>query len=265
MPYVSNYQFSGGVSYSISTTGTTYSFANGVSASNTLTPVAGLLGLPGFGGDGSPAISAKLQLPIGINYDNLGNLYIADSSNRRIRKVNAGVGGIITTIAGINNPLGNYSGDTSPAIAAELESAIDVAVDNMYNVYIVGNAASSTHNVIRKIDFGTGKIDVFSGGGGAGYNGDGGPCFDLSVQFNNPKGLHISNFGFGTANPVLYVADYDNHVIRQIDLVTNIITTVAGDGTSGWSGDGGLATSAQLKKPTSVSYTHLTLPTNREV
>ena len=87
VPYVSNYQFSGGVSYSISTTGTTYSFANGVSASNTLTPVAGLLGLPGFGGDGSPAISAKLQLPIGINYDNLGNLYIADSLNRRIRKV----------------------------------------------------------------------------------------------------------------------------------------------------------------------------------
>jgi hypothetical protein len=123
----------------------------------------------------------------------------------------------------------------------------------MYNVYIVGNAASSTHNVIRKIDFGTGKIDVFSGGGGAGYNGDGGPCFDLSVQFNNPKGLHISNFGFGTANPVLYVADYDNHAIRQIDLVTNIITTVAGDGTSGWSGDGGLATSAQLKKPTSIT------------
>ena len=253
VPYVSNYQFSGGVSYSISTTGTTYSFANGVSASNTLTPVAGLPGLPGFGGDGSPAISAKLQLPIGINYDNLGNLYIADSLNRRIRKVSAGVGGIITTIAGINNPLGNYSGDTSPAIAAELESAIDVVVDNMYNVYIVGNAASSTHNVIRKIDFGTGKIDVFSGGGGAGYNGDGGPCFDLSVQFNNPKGLHISNFGFGTANPVLYVADYDNHAIRQIDLVTNIITTVAGDGTSGWSGDGGLATSAQLKKPTSIT------------
>ena len=251
VPYVSNYQFSGGVSYSVVTTGTTYSFSGGISASNVLYPVAGQLGIAGFAGDGLLATSARLSLPRGLSYDNIGNLYIADDSNKRVRRVN--IGGIINTIAGVTNPSSNYSGDGFSATLAELEAVTDVAVDNLSNVYIVGNSISSTHNVIRKIDFGTGKIDIFSGGGPAGYNGDGGPCFDPTVEFNNPTGLHISNFGYMTPNPVLYVADSGNHVIRQIDLVTNIITTVAGIGTPNWSGDGGPAVAAELKNPYSIT------------
>ena len=247
IPYVSSYQFSGGVSYSISTTGTTYSFANGVSASNTVYPVAGS-GASGFSGDGFPAISAKLQLPLGINYDNLGNLYIADNGNKRLRKVD--ISSIISTIAG--NGTSIYSGDAGPANIAGFESIRDIAIDFMGNIYIVGGTSTS-HNVIRKIDSGSGFIDIFSGSGPAGYSGDGGVCFDPTVQFDAPSGLHVSNFGFGVSGPVLFVADSGNNVIRQIDLNSYQITTIAGTGLASFSGDNGPATSADLNNPSSIT------------
>jgi len=262
VPATSTYQFSGGVSYSTVTTGTTSFFLGGISASNTITPIAGS-GVPGLL-DGVPAISGRLDGPIGISYDMFGNLYIADNENFRIRRVDANTN-IINTIAGNSLTPGVYSGDAGPAVTAGLEGPTDVTVDMNGNIYIVGGTGS-TNQVIRKIDALTGKIDVYAGStlaplyGAPGYNsaGENAPIFDTSVQFNNITGIHFSMNGIpggSFGGPCLYVADCDNHLVRQIDINSGIIRTVAGDMTltPGYSGDGGSATSAQLTNPYSVT------------
>jgi hypothetical protein len=262
VPLVSLYQFSGGVSYSALTTGLTYSFTGGVSASSTISPVAGN-GASGFAGDSGPAISAKLDGPVGISYDLFGNLYIADNLNSRIRIVDNS--GVIDTIAGSSLTPGIYSGDTGPALSAGLENPIDVAVDMDSNIYIVGGTGS-TNQVIRKIDALTSKIDVYAGSnlpplyGAPGYNsaGENAVIFDTAVQFDNITGIHFSMIGLGGGpfgGPCLYVADCNNHLVRQIDITTSTIRTVAGDMslTPGYSGDGYSATSAKLTNPYSVT------------
>jgi hypothetical protein len=258
VPLLSLYQFSGGVSYSALTTGLTYSFTGGVSASSIISPVAGD-GSSGFAGDSGPAISAKLDGPVGISYDQFGNLYIADNLNSRIRIVDNS--GTIDTIAGSSLTPGIYSGDTGPALSAGLENPIDVAVDMDGNVYIVGGTGS-TNQVVRKIDALTNKIDVYAGitSSSPGYNsaGENNLIFDPSVQFDNITGIHFSMIGLGGGpfgGPCLYVADCNNHLVRQIDITTSIIRTVAGDMTlsPGYSGDSGPATSAQLTNPYSVT------------
>ncbi len=194
-----------------------------------ITTIAGN-GTTGFGGDGGPAVSASIWLPTGVAVDAGNNVYIADEVNHRIRKVDA-LTGVITTIAG--NGVAGFSGDGGLAISAELNQPYGISVDAGGNLYI----ADYVNNRIRKVAAGTGIISTVAGTGIQGYDGDGlsGPSTNLTA----PTGVTVDNFGN------LYIADLSQRVLRM-DAVTGIITTIAGNGTQGFSGDGGLAVNAQL-------------------
>jgi sugar lactone lactonase YvrE len=189
----------------------------------TITTVAG--GGKGPLGDGGPATSATLGSPVGVAVDSAGNLYIADSWSNRIRKVSAGT---ITTVAG--NGIGGFSGDGGPATSASLDGPYGAAVDAAGNVYI----ADWQNNRIRKVSGGT--ITTVAGNGNQGFSGDGGPA--TSASLNQPQGVAVDSVGN------LYIADSGNERIRKVSGGT--ITTVAGSGSYGFSGDGGPATSASL-------------------
>ena len=182
----------------------------------------------GFGGDGGPAVAARLNFPVGVAVDGSGNLYIADTDNDRIRKVDAA--GVISTVAG-----GGYGGDGGPAVAAQLDWPFDVALDGAGNLYI----ADWLHNRIRKVDA-AGVISTVAGGGSS--LGDGGPA--TAAQLNFPEGVAPD----GAGN--LYIADTYNNRIRKVD-AAGVISTVAGGGSS--LGDGGPATAARLNFPVGVA------------
>ncbi|HSB13927.1 MAG TPA: hypothetical protein VLE22_05675 [Bryobacteraceae bacterium] len=190
---------------------------------------------PGYSGDGGPAANAQLNFPNDITVDAGGNLYIADQGNRRIRKVFTT--GIITTVAG--NGSAGYSGDGGPAASAQLSQPRGVAVDAGGNLYI----ADTDNFRIRKVST-AGIITTVTGNGSAGYSGDGGPGVD--AQLNYPNGVAVD------AGGNLYIADEGNNRIRKVS-ATGIITTVAGNGSRGYSGDGGPATSAQITFPSDVA------------
>ena len=191
-------------------------------------------GTQGISADGGPATSAKLANPVGVTVDRSGNLYIADIGSYRIQVT---PDGIINTVAG--SGLTGYTGDGGAAISAELNQPSSVAVDNLGNLYI----ADIANNAVRKVTP-AGTISTIAGTGTKGYSGDGGPA--ISAQLYRPSGLAVD------ASGNLYVLDYDNLVIREIDLTGNI-KTVAGNGSSGYSGDGGLATSAELNYPGGIA------------
>jgi hypothetical protein len=198
----------------------------------TIATVAGI-GERGFSGDGGPATSARLRGPAGVTADSQGNIYIVDSANYRVRKVDPS--GIITTFAGTGRF--GFSGDGGPATSARL-AAIDVAADAAGNLYIadVGNAR------IRKV--GTdGIITTIAGTGVRGFSGDGGPATSANVVGSGVAVDTAGNF---------YIADPVSNRIRRVD-TDGIITTVAGDGTRGYGGDGGPATSAQLAGPGDIA------------
>ncbi len=205
-----------------------------VDAAGVITTVAGT-GWPRYGGDGGPAVEAQLWYPQDMAVDGLGNLYIADTANHRIRKVDAA--GIITTVAGDGTT--RYGGDGGPAVEAQLWGPRSVAVDGLGNLYI----ADSANNRIRRVDA-AGTIATVAGTGESGYGGDGGPA--VEAQLRAPNSVAVD----GSGN--LYIADWGNHRIRKVD-AAGIITTVAGDGTRGYGGDGGPAAQAQLWHPTSVA------------
>lgn len=185
----------------------------------------------GFSGDGWSATEAKLGNPDGICLDVGGNLYIADSFNARIRKVDTE--GIITTIAG-NGTFG-YSGDGGPATDAQLEHfPSKVFIDPAGNLYI------SSSNRIRKVDV-NGIISTYAGNGISGHSGDNGPAIEASLM--EPEGMCMDSAGN------LYIACWAS--IRKVD-PSGIITTVAGTGTSGYSGDGGPAVLAQVFHPEGI-------------
>lgn len=206
-----------------------------------ITTVAGT-GSYGYSGDGGPATSAQLNFPSGVAKDASGNLYIADNSNNLIRKVDASTG-IITTVAG--NRINGYNGDGGPATSAQLNFPFDIAFDGSGNLYI----ADRENHRIRKVDASTGVITTVAGTGINGYNGDG--FMATSAQLNYPSGVAVD----GSGN--LYIADVRNHRIRRINASTGVITTVAGTGTNGYSGDGGTATLAQLYGPFGVTFDEL--------
>ena len=187
----------------------------------------------GYGGDGGPAVAAQLYEPYGVALDGAGNLYIADTWNHRIRKVDADTG-VITTVAG-DGTFG-FGGDGGPATAAQLDRPRGVALDGAGNLYI----ADSANHRIRKVDS-AGVITPVAGDGG--YGGDGGAA--VAARLWSPSGVALD----GAGN--LYIADRFNHRIRKVDSA-GVISTVAGNGREGYSGDGGPATAAQLNTPYSV-------------
>jgi hypothetical protein len=180
-------------------------------ATGLITTVAGSgatgIGNGGFSGDGGPAIDALLDYPIGVAVDQMGNLYIADSNNHRIRKVIATTG-VITTVAG-SGPVGagngGFSGDGGPATGARLDFPAGVVVGGLGDLYI----ADQGNHRVRKVVAATGVITTVAGTGVAGYGGDGGPA--ASAQLRLPTDVAFDLAGN------LYVADQDNHRIRQVE------------------------------------------------
>ena len=210
-----------------------------VDTAGVITTVAGD-GTAGYGGDGAAAAAARLNLPISVALDGSGNLYIAD--NQRIRKVSSA--GTITTVAGDGTEdefgRGDYGGDGGAAVAAQLNDPTDMAPDGSGNLYI----ADSSNQRIRKVSS-AGIISTVAGDGTQGYSGDGGAA-TAATQLNSPTGVALDS-----ANN-LYIADAGNHRIRKADSA-GTLTTVAGDGTAGYSGAGGAAAAAQLNSPTGVA------------
>ncbi len=202
----------------------------------TIVTIAGN-GLPGLQGEGGPATLARLSQPMGTAVDGAGNVYVADRDNHRIRRIDA-ASGAITTVAGTYE---GFSGDGGPATAAHLDAPQCIAFDAAGNLYI----ADYFNDRIRRVSVATGIITTIAGTGTDGDAGDGGAA--TAAELDGPMGL-----GFDAAGN-LYLADQNNHRIRRIDGATGIITTVAGNGTIGFSGDGGAATSAQLRYPTGVA------------
>ena len=205
-----------------------------IDAEGVITTIAGT-GEGGAGGDGGPATEAQLAFPFGLAVDGSGNLYVADTNNHRIRRVDAE--GVITTIAGTGER--GFGGDGGPATEAQFSSPYGLAVDGSGNLYV----ADLSNNRIRRIDL-EGVITTIGGTGEWGFGGDGGPATE--AQFSFPNGLAVD----GSGN--LYVADTNNRRIRRID-AEGVITTIAGTGERGFGGDGGPATEAQFSFPNGLA------------
>ena len=208
-----------------------------MSPTGILTTFAGT-GVQGFDGDGGPAASALLNSPGAVAVDAAGNLFVADVQNRRIRRVDAATG-IITTAAGTG--VAGASADGTAASEARLDRPAALAVDSSGNLFF---ADAGTH-LIRRVDHASGLVATVAGNGVQGYAGDGGPAVVASVD--SPWGLAVDGGGN------LYVADMHNQRIRRIDAATGVITSVAGTGQPGFSGDGGAAGVAALRMPRGVS------------
>jgi sugar lactone lactonase YvrE len=203
-----------------------------------ITTVAGTNG-SGFGGDGGAATNAFLSGPSGVAVDAAGNLYIADASNQRIRKVDTN--GIITTCAGngAKGPylIGTYSGDGGPATNAGFSNPAAVAADAAGNVFI----ADAFNYRIRKVGT-NGIVNTVAGNGLRAFAGDGGAATNASIGL--VYGLSVD----GSGN--LFIADTSNSRTRKVH--AGIITTIAGSGSTTFAGDGGAATNASLNQPSSI-------------
>ena len=257
----------------------------GTTGSPKISTVAGN-GTGGYSGDGGPATSAELHQPYAVAVDSSNNLYIADGVNCVIRMVTPS--GTITTVAGDYTKAGSYSGDGASATSAGLYNPVGVAVDPSGNIYI----SDSGNQIIREVTKTTGTISTVASGsvgtpaanlsdpygiavnsGGdlfiadlgnsrilkyssgtvsmvagynnsAGYTGDGGAA--TSARLNAPDAVAVDSVGN------IYIADGLNFVIRKVDLSGNI-STVAGNGLNGYSGDGGPATAAEIEQPWGVA------------
>jgi DNA-binding beta-propeller fold protein YncE len=193
------------------------------------------------------ATRALLNQPKSVAADPDGNVYIADSRNQRIRVIDRD--GIIDNVAGTGKP--GFSGDGgAPGLATFQMQEINenpepggsVAVDGQKRIYL----ADTFNNRIRLIDLAAGTVSTIAGNGNRGFSGDGGPAIEAS--FDRPRDLELGPDGR------LYIADTDNHRIRVVDLGTGIISTVAGTGSAGFSGDGGPAGQAALHRPFGVAF-----------
>lgn len=204
-------------------------------------------GISSSSGDGGIATGAQLQFPYGVALDGVGNLYISDTFDGRVREVSGN--GIITTLAGGGSGCSHQTdaaGDGCSATSAILTLPYGVAVDSTGNVYVADNAPSGS--TIRKIAT-TGVITLYAGGGSGCQQqidtiGDG--CMATSASISAATGLAID------ASGNLYFGDSGNFRIRKV-AANGIITSIAGNGSPGFSGDGGPATQATLLPPTSVA------------
>ncbi len=210
--------------------------AQGITPQSIITTVAG--GSWQFRGDGGPAIDAPLGTIQGVAVDSAGNVYVADPDNFLILKISPD--GILTIVAG--NGLLGFSGDGGPATSASLPVPVGVALDAAGSLYI------ATLRRIHKVSA-DGIITTVAGNGEDGFSGDGGPA--TSATFDTISGVAVDTSGN------LYIADSHNQRIRKVGL-DGIITTVAGSGDTGYfnggfSGDNGPATSALLSQPADVA------------
>jgi trimeric autotransporter adhesin len=189
--------------------------------------------LRGFAGDGGSAVGAQLSEPEDVAVDSSGNVYIADTDNNSVRKVDSS--GNITTVAG--NQTSGFSGDNGSAVAAQLNRPVGVAVDSSGNLYI----SDYMNSRIRKVA--SGNISTVTGNGNFGFAGDGSSA--AGAQLTNPLGIALDSSGS------LYLADLWSYRIRKVS--SGNISTVAGNGTVSYSGDGGPAAAAQLNLPAGVA------------
>ncbi|HVW85463.1 MAG TPA: BACON domain-containing carbohydrate-binding protein, partial [Bryobacteraceae bacterium] len=194
-------------------------------------------GSGGFSGDSGPATAASLSSPSGVAVDANGNVYIADTGNNGIRRVDA-VTGKITTVAG--SVYSGLAGDGSAATSASLYQPSGVALDRAGNLFI----ADTSNSRVRRVDAVTGIITTVAGGGNYGL-GDNGPA--VLASLNSPRAVIVDAYGD------LFLADASSQRVRRVDGVTGIITTVAGTGSLGVTGDGGLATAALLNTPSALA------------
>jgi len=205
-----------------------------VNSSGIISTIAGT-GTYGFSGDGGPATLARINGISGVASDNLGNIYICDQYNHRIRKIDTR--GIITTIAG--NGSEGFGGDGGPATAAILNFPSNVFPDNLGNLYI----ADQANNRIRKINA-SGIINTIAGNGTTGYSGDGGQAINAAINY--PGSVKVD------ARGNVYIADSRNYRVRKID-GSGMINTIIGNGTAGFSGDGGLPALAEIDGPWDIA------------
>jgi trimeric autotransporter adhesin len=204
-----------------------------ISTTGIITTIAGT-GTAGSSGDGGQATAATFFMPGKVVFDAAGNLYVLDCGNNTLRKISTT--GIVTLYAG-----GGVSpADGVPATTAQLSFPVGLAIDPAGNIYI----GDQIHNKVRKVNT-SGIITTVAGTGGTGYTGDG---FAATLAtLSDPTGISLDTHGN------LYIADQLNHCIRKVTASTGIITTVAGTGTSGYTGDGGQATAATLYQPNEVT------------
>ena len=207
-----------------------------VPAPSALLTVAGT-GTNGFSGDSGLAITANLSRPIRMTFDAAGNLYFADFNNHRVRRV--ATNGVITTVAG--NGTAGFSGDNGPATSAQLNGPLGVALDRNGNLLI----ADGGNNRIRRVNVATGVITTAAGTGDTGFAGDGGLA--TNARITGPENVFVDK------DNNIFIADFGNNRIRKIAANGATITTVAGNGTAVFSGDGGQATAASLSQPTDVA------------
>jgi sugar lactone lactonase YvrE len=194
-------------------------------------------GIQGDSGNNGPATAAGLDYPMGVCVDGAGDIYITEFSGSCVREVVKATGNIVL-IAG--NGTNAYSGDNGPAVSAALDGPETAILDGTGNLYI-----SDQYNyVIRKVVLSTGIITTVAGSGTIGYTGDNGPA--LSATLDRPVGLAMDSAGD------LYISDYGNDAIRMVSAASGIISTVAGNGTSGYSGDNGPAVDAELAQPQDI-------------
>ena len=192
-------------------------------------------GTSDFGGDGGAATSAFLNAPWGIVFDQNGNFYVADANNNRVRKVDTG--GTISTFAGTGTA--GFSGDHGAASEAKLSHPAGLAFDSAGNLYI----ADVVNGSVRKVDL-NGIITTVAGAGTQGFGGGDGEQA-TTVHLGDVYGIAVDDAGN------LFIADNSNNAIRKVD-PNGRISTIAGDGTAAFGGDGGLATEAQLNQPSCV-------------
>ncbi len=202
-----------------------------------ITTVAGN-GNEGFSGDGGPAAEARLKKPEGLAFDASGNLFIADSFNHCIRRLDR-ASSVITTIAGTGKR--GYAGDGGPAAQAVFRYVMDIVIDARGNSYV----ADPYNQRVRRIDAVTGRVATLAGTGEEGYSGDGGPA--AGAMLADPRALALD------MQEGLHIADRYSHCVRRVDFATGVITTVAGRGEKGYSGDGGPAAEARFNQPSALA------------
>ena len=203
-----------------------------------ITTVAGN-GASVFSGDGLAGTATSFAEPLGVAVDGSGSLYVSDTGNDRIRRVDA-LSRQVATIAGTG--VSGSTGDGGAAILSQLDAPSSIAIDGAGNVFF----ADTGNHAIRRVDRFTGLITTVAGRVAiAGYSGDGGGA--TSASLSSPSAFVFDSVGN------LLIADTGNNVIRRVDAATGVITTVAGTGTAGFNGDGRPATASELNSPQGVA------------